>query len=150
MGINAQVFLFSIKPRYAEAIFSGRKKYELRRLKSLSIPRGSLIVLYVSGDIRSITGEFTAGEVIEDKPENVWRTVKKPRTGIGRDAFKYIKGSKRAIAIEVLSPTLYRHPVTLDEIRNIIPGWNPPHSYVKLRQEDPLYRLIIEPLRVPD
>ncbi|MEB3757006.1 MAG: DNA-binding protein [Desulfurococcales archaeon] len=149
MGMYTQVFLFSIKPKYAGAIFSGRKKYELRRLRGLRIPRGSLIILYVSGDTRSVIGEFIAGDVLEDTPENIWRTVRRSKTGIGRDAYQYIKGSKRAVAIEVLNPTLYKHPITLDEIRNIIPGWNPPQSYIKLRPEDPLYRLIIEPVRVP-
>ncbi|MEB3772921.1 MAG: DNA-binding protein, partial [Desulfurococcales archaeon] len=61
---------------------------------------------------------------------------------------RYIKGSRLAQAIEVLNPRLYKVPVSLEEVRNIIPGWNPPHSYTKLRPEDPLYRLIIEPLRV--
>jgi len=148
MGIHTEIFLLSIKPKYSGAIFSGRKKYELRRLRGPRIPKGSLIILYVSGNTRSIIGEFTTGEVIEGTPENIWRTVSKPRTGINPDAFQYIKGSKHAFAIEVVSPTLYSHPVTLDEIRNIIPGWTPPHSYVKLRQEDPLYRLIVEPLRI--
>ncbi|MEB3755563.1 MAG: DNA-binding protein [Desulfurococcales archaeon] len=150
MGMQTQTFLLSIKPKYARAIISGWKKYELRRVRGLRVQKGSLIILYVSGDTRSIIGEFTAGEVIEDTPENIWRTVSGPRTGISRDAFQYIKGSKRAFAIEVVSPTLYRHPVTLDEIRNIIPGWTPPHSFIKLRQEDPLYRLIIEPLRITE
>jgi predicted transcriptional regulator len=149
MSMYTHIFLLSIKPKYAGAIFSRRKKYELRRLRGPRIPQGSLVILYVSGDTKSIVGEFIAGKVIEDTPENIWRAVKRSKSGIGQDAYHYIKGSKRALAIEVLNPTIYQRPVTLDEIRNIIPGWNPPHSYTRLRPEDPLYRLVIEPLRFP-
>lgn len=147
-SLETGIFLLTIKPKYAEAILSGHKKYELRRLRGPRVTPGSLIILYVSGDTKSIIGEFTAGEVIEDTPDNVWRKVRKPGSGIGREAYRYIKGSRLAQAIEVLNPRLYKVPVTLEEIRNIIPGWNPPHSYIILRPEDPLYRLIIEPLRV--
>ncbi len=147
-SLETGIFLLTIKPKYAEAILSGRKKYELRRLRGPSITSGSLVILYVSGDTKSIIGEFIAGEVIKDTPDNVWKAVRKPGTGIGREVYRYIKGSRLAQAVEVLNPRLYKVPVTLEEIRNIIPGWNPPHSYIKLRHEDPLYRLIIEPLRV--
>ncbi|MCE4613924.1 MAG: ASCH domain-containing protein [Desulfurococcales archaeon] len=147
---NTEAFLLSIKPKYAEAIFSGRKRYELRKLRKSRILPGSLIILYVSSDTRSIIGEFVAGDVIEDTPENVWRTLRQFKRGVGRGAYRYIKDSRRALAIEILNTALYHHPVTLDEIRNIIPGWDPPHSYIKLIREDPLYRLIIRPLRVPN
>ncbi|MEB3825860.1 MAG: ASCH domain-containing protein [Desulfurococcales archaeon] len=142
-----RVFLMSIRPKYAEAIFSGKKKYELRRLRGPRIPPRSTVIVYSSGDTRSIVGEFTVHRVIEDSPPSIWNRVSYPGSGISRDAYNYIRGAKKALALEVMNPILYRRPVSLDEVRNIIPGWNPPMSYIELYEDDPLYRLIVEKIR---
>jgi predicted transcriptional regulator len=148
LGLEEPIYLMSIKPQYARAIFAGRKKYELRRLRGVPpIEEGSVIVVYVSGRIKSIVGEFRAARVIEATPEKVWSIASRPGAGIGEDAWNYIKGAGRAMAIEVGERYLYERPVTLEEIRRIIPGWNPPFSYKRLSEGDPLLELIISRLR---
>ncbi len=143
-----QIYLMSIKPRYASAIFAGRKKYELRRLVGLPpIEEGSIVVLYVSGNVRSVVGEFTAGRIHRAAPETIWSIVKRPGTGIEDDAWDYVRGAKRALAIEVKDPRMYHRPVNLDEIRRIIPGWMPPMSYKLLEEGDPFLELVLKPLR---
>ena len=146
--LEEPIYLMSIKPQYARAIFAGRKKYELRRLKGVPpIEEGSVIVVYVSGKIKSIVGEFRAGRVIQATPEKVWSIASTPGSGVGEDAWNYIKGAGRAMAIEVLEAVMYERPVTLEEIRRVIPGWNPPFSYKRLMEGDPLLELIINRLR---
>lgn len=145
---ESELYLMSIRPRYSRAIFAGSKKYELRKLAGLPpIPEGSVVVVYTSGSVRSIVGEFTAGRVIQASPERVWAETRRPGTGIGEDAWEYIRGARRAMAIEVVEPRLYPRPVTLDEVRRVIPGWMPPMSYKKLDEGDPILELIIKPLR---
>lgn len=147
-SVVEEIYLMSIRPKYSRAIFAGVKKYELRRLTGLpSIPEGSVVVVYTSGNVRSIVGEFRVGRVIQASPERVWAETWRPGTGIGEDAWNYIKGAKRAMALEVLEPRLYPRPVTLDEVRRIIPGWMPPMSYKRLDEGDPVLELIIKPLR---
>ncbi len=143
-----EVYLMSIRPQYANAIFRGRKKYELRKLSGQpGITEDSVIVVYSSGNVKAIIGEFRAGRIITGTPEYVWTAVGQSRYGIGRDAWAYIRGGKRAMAIEVLEPKLYPRPVSLDEIRRIIPGWMPPFSYKRLEPGDKLYELVIRRLR---
>ncbi len=143
-----EIFLMSIRPKYAEAIFRGRKRYELRKLSGLPpIPEGSVIVVYSSGKVKKIIGEFRVGRVIIDVPERLWPVVSRPGLGIGQDAYAYIRGSKRAMALEVRDPRLYPRPVSLEEIRRIIPGWMPPFSYKRLVPGDRVYELIVRPLR---
>ncbi|MEB3773562.1 MAG: DNA-binding protein [Desulfurococcales archaeon] len=145
-----ELYLMSIKPRYARAIFAGRKRYELRKVSgSPLISEGSIIVVYASGQIKGVIGEFRVGRIIKATPEKVWEIVSVPGTGIGSDAWAYIRGAKQAIALEVLEPTPYPRPVTLEEIRRIIPGWMPPFSYRVLREGDPFYELIVKRLRKP-
>ncbi len=139
----------SIRPRYARAIFAGIKKFELRRLiRGGPISGGSLIVVYVSGKVKSIVGEFTAGTVYRGTPEAIWNIASGKGNGVGRDAWGYIKGARKAMAIEVRNPRLYSRPVSLEEIRRIIPGWMPPMSYRQINEGDPILELIIKPLRL--
>ncbi len=146
--IIEELFLMSIKPQYADQIFKGKKKYELRKLSGIKpIAEGSIIIVYSSGKIKRIIGEFRAGRVLVDIPERIWGVVSRPGTGIGGDAYAYIRGGKKAMAIEVVNPRLYPRSVSLEEIRRIIPGWMPPYSYKKINPGDRIYELVIRRLR---
>jgi len=145
---GAPVYLISIRPVYAYQIFRGTKRYELRRWVAGEIPEGSVMVVYASGNVRAIIGEFRVGAVVRGTAEHVWSTVMSDReSGVRGDAWHYIKGSDKAMALQVQEPRLYPRKVTLEEIRRIIPGWNPPLSYKLLREGEPLYELIIRKLR---
>jgi predicted transcriptional regulator len=147
---DGPVYLMSIRPQYARAIFAGRKKYELRKLSGVRpIEEGAIIIVYSSGKVKSIVGEFKAGRVIIGTPEKIWAIVRAPGSGIGEDAWPYVRGAKRAMAIEVVSPRLYERPVTLEEIRRVIPGWMPPFSYKRLEEGERIYDLLIKRLRDP-
>ncbi len=142
------IYLISIRPVYAFQIFRGTKRFELRRGVGGSIPEGATMVVYASGNVRAIIGEFRVGLVIRGTAEEVWRGVMAERdSGVGGDAWRYIRGADKAMALEVLEPTLYPRRVTLEEIRRVVPGWNPPLSYKLLREGEPVYELIIRRLR---
>jgi predicted transcriptional regulator len=143
-----EIYLMSIRPKYARAIFSGVKKFELRKLSGTPpVSEGSIIVVYVSGNVKSIVGEFEAGRVYKASPEVIWSIASGPEKGIGEDAWDYIKGARKAMAIEVRNPRLYPRPITLEEVRRIIPGWMPPMSYRQIEEGDPILELIIKPVR---
>lgn len=140
-------FLFSIRPQYANAVFSGVKKYELRRGFIDELSAGDVIFLYVSGNEQKIKGLFKAGSVFRGTPQEVWRLVSgDPLSGIGRDAWPYIAGSARAVAIEVVNPCVFSRQPTLRDIRSIFPRWSPPLSYTQLSEGEPLFILFLEEL----
>lgn len=142
------LYLMSIRPQYASAIFRGRKKYELRKLSGVTpLNTGAVVIVYSSGNVKSIIGEFRAGRVIIDSPARIWANVTHPGSGIRGDAWQYIRGAKKAMAIEVVEPKLYPRQVSLEEIRRIIPGWMPPFSYRRINAGDRLYELVIKRLR---
>jgi predicted transcriptional regulator len=58
-----KTLLISIKPRYAEMIFSGVKTVELRR-KEPRVGQGDRMVVYVSSPIMEVTGECTVAKRI--------------------------------------------------------------------------------------
>jgi predicted transcriptional regulator len=134
--------LLSIKPKYAEEILSGVKRYELRR--GVVFKTGCRIVLYASTPIRAIIGEFTAGKVYTGKPSEVIGFVKTTRpSGVTEEDISYIAGKKcRVSAIEVTNPIRYKNVVTLSELREL--GLqNPPRSYIVLRPENPIHAGIL-------
>jgi len=146
-SVEASFYLMSIRPRFARLVFSGRKKFELRRWFGLPVEPGSVIVVYVSGDVQSIVGEFTAGVIHEGSPDHIRAVTSVPGSGLPRDAYQYIRSARKALAIEVVAPKTYARSVGLEEIRNIIPGWEPPRSYTLLQDGDPLLEAVIRPLR---
>ncbi len=145
---NEPIYLISIRPQFAYQIFRGVKKFELRRWANTPVPEGAVMVVYVSGNIRAIMGEFKVGKVIEGNAIDVWREVMKhPSPGVDSDDWPYIRGAQRALALEVVEPAMYPRRISLDELRRIIPGWMPPLSYKLLKEGDPTYELLIKPLR---
>lgn len=141
-------FIFSIRPVFAYRVFTGKKKYELRRFGGFRVETGDRIILYVSGRVQAVMGEFEAGEVLTGPPEAVWRKIQGMRdTGITSDLYRYIAGSKTAMAIEVRNPLLYSCPAKLDDLRKIFPGFNPPLSMLPLDDADPLVVMVFNKLR---
>lgn len=142
------MYLMSIKPKFAYRIFSGIKKFELRRWFGLRLEPYSLVFVYASGRIQALIGEFRAGRVYYGPPSRIIDIIDSiPSSGIYREDKSYIIGSEKALAIEVLNPKLYKVSIKLDELRLIIPGFKPPLSFRELSPYEPLYRLVIKKLR---
>ena len=49
---------------------------------------------------------------------------------------EYFAGTKICSALSVEEPKRYKTPITLSEIRNLVPNFAPPQSYIFLRKED--------------
>jgi predicted transcriptional regulator len=135
--------LLSIKPRFAEEILAGTKRFELRAFPG--IPPGARIVLYASSPVKAIVGEFTAGRVLVGSYEDVVKAVTAmPNHGLSDEDFNYIRNRKKTpAAIEVLNPVRYCSSIPLDELRRV--GLkNPPRSYMYLKPENRVHRAILE------
>lgn len=142
------IYILSIKPKYAKAILSGEKKVELRKLRGQKPPpSGAVMVMYASGNVQKIVGEFEVGRVEIGTPEKIWALVSGQHTGVKPDAWKYVKGPWMVAAIWVKRPIEYSIKVSLEELRRVIPEWLPPYSYEELKEGDPILELILRPLR---
>jgi predicted transcriptional regulator len=120
--VNRDV-LMSIRPEYAEAIFSGAKTFELRRRRPSFAP-GSRVVVYSSSPDQQLLGTFEAGEIHEQSPSKLWKVVARS-AGITRKRFDaYFVGCEVGYAIEVNTPKrLDPKPLR----------FRPPQSYLFLR-----------------
>jgi predicted transcriptional regulator len=121
--------LLSIKPKYAQQIFDGYKRYEYRR--SLFKKEGvKHILVYASSPIKRIIGEFEILNIIYDDIEKLWEKTK-VYSGISKSAFfTYFSNKDKGYAIEIGRITKYENPIILDKHYGI----TPPQSFAYISQ----------------
>lgn len=119
--------LLSIKPVFAEKIFSGKKKYEFRRsmFKRAEI---KTVVVYASTPVRKIIGEFEIGDILYEDIDSLWQKTQR-HSGITEDYFyKYFDKKEQGFAIKIKSFKKYKEPVSLKRRYGVLP----PQSYTYL------------------
>ena len=117
--------LLSIKPEYADQIFSGTKKYEFRKsaFKKAGI---KTVVVYSTMPVGKVIGEFEIDEILWEQPHDLWEETKK-FAGISRDFFfDYFSGREKAVAIKVGEAKRYDQPISLCDLGDNIKA---PQSY---------------------
>jgi predicted transcriptional regulator len=117
--------LLSIHPEHAEKILSGEKKFEFRKniFKNSSVKK---VLIYATMPIGKVIGDFEIASIIDDKPNNVWKTTKS-HAGISRKFFdSYFTGRDRAVAIAVKNPRRFNVPKNLSDLAE---GISAPQSY---------------------
>lgn len=116
----------SIRPRYADAIFSGEKRFEFRR--AIFRRPVNVVVVYTTSPVSRVVGEFDIESIISDTIEGLWLRTKHC-AGIDRKRFfSYFAGRKVGHAIAIGSVRRYRQ--TLDLSSNF--GVRPPQSFLYL------------------
>lgn len=101
--------LMSIKPEYANKIFSGIKRYEFRK----RIPKQPFerVYVYSSSPVKKIIGFFDVDYVVQGEPNELWGETLK-FAGIDALAYKkYFSNSVIGYAIHVSATKLFDIPV---------------------------------------
>lgn len=130
-----KVLLLSIRPRYAEKIFQGMKKVELRRVRP-KIQHGDYILVYVTSPIKALEGILQVDYVIEDRPHELWTHVKNT-AGVTRDEFDaYYDGASIGYGIFLKEAKRINNPISLDKLRKLFGSFYPPQSYRYLRPKE--------------
>lgn len=120
--------IFSIRPRHAEAILSGRKHVELRR-KRPNVSPGSLAFVYVSSPVKAVLGAFCVQQIISAPIDALWELTWN-QSCINRDDYDdYFFGVSEGHAIQIAGATCFREPISLKLLGSIWPGFRPPQSF---------------------
>lgn len=117
--------LLSIKPEFANKIFSGHKKFEFRKsiFKKDGVKR---VIVYATLPVGKVIGEFSIDSIIHGEPESVWRKTS-AHAGITKSFFsEYFDGRDKAFAIKVGEVNLYETPLSLKDLGV---GISAPQSY---------------------
>ena len=106
--------LLSIKPEFVQEIFTGKKKYEYRKvIFTRSVDK---VVVYSTKPVGMIVGEFTVENILNDTPSTLWDQTHKD-SGITKDFFdQYFEGRTHGYALKISSPRLYEEPINPFEL----------------------------------
>jgi len=117
--------LLSIKPEFAEKIFSGEKRFEFRRaiFKKQDVKK---VVVYASAPVSKVIGEFEIGNVLTADLLDLWEKTKK-YAGITKEYFfEYFQGRESGYAIQVKRTNKYLTPHCIKSRF----GVKPPQSFL--------------------
>lgn len=103
------IALLSIKPEYANKIFSGEKLFEYR--KAIFKRHVTKIVVYSTMPVGKLIGEFVVDGILEDDPKDLWKKTKENSGVCEKFYHEYFKGRTKAYAIKVGKKLLYDTPL---------------------------------------
>lgn len=117
--------LLSIKPEFAEKIFSGEKKFEFRRaiFKDKSV---KTILVYASAPVQKVIGEFEIEEIVCQDIETLWKTTQS-HAGITYEYFAtYFEGKDQGFAIKIKNLRRFKIAQCIKKDYQLVP----PQSFV--------------------
>ena len=122
----ARALVLSLKPRFADAILSGAKTVEVRRvMPRITVP--TLALLYASGTTRALVGTCVVRSVARHPTDELWRPHG-ARTALSRTEFDaYLMGRDHGVALLLERPEPLAAPVPLHTLRQAH-GFRPPQS----------------------
>jgi len=124
-------YILSIRPRFGEAIISGRKLVELRRLTGRLIRPGDRVFLYFTAPVKAVMGMIDVGDVVVgsgDALRSALRDVN--RLGIWDEDWGYTWPGKPNMAIFVERVLRCLEPIGIRELARL--GIRVPRSYARL------------------
>lgn len=118
--------VMAIKPKYAELIYSGTKRWEFRKAPP---PVPSWVYLYESAPVSKITGKVFLGFKVQGESGIVWNLVKKQRLvgggpGISQKVFNEYVGKASSVAA---CATFFAE--RFDSPQPLPPGVHPPQNW---------------------
>ena len=98
--------LMSLKPKYTNAIFEGRKRVEFRKICfDDSVKR---VFVYSSAPVKRIVGYFTIEKVFKDTPDRLWRQYENVGGILREDFMNYYSNVDEGCAIVIKDVTPYQ------------------------------------------
>ncbi len=121
--------LLSIKPEFAEKIFTEEKKYEFRRtiFKNKEV---SSVIVYASAPISKIIGEFEIEEVLCKELGLLWHQTKDYSGITEAYYYKYFQGKEEGYALKVKKAIRYKENLCLKDCL----GLKPPQSFAYIKE----------------
>jgi len=133
-----QNILISLASRFAEKIFAGTKQVELRR-RAMRVTPGATVWIYVKLPVGSIVGRARVEAVHASSPASLWRRFGLVSGLSKTEFFEYFKGVTQGFALVLEGAKRLRQSLSLDSLRRIAEGFNPPQFFVRLTSEHPLF-----------
>lgn len=135
---NNEHILISLESRHADNILAGRKRVELRR-RPMNVTAGVRVWIYVKLPVGSIVGHATIGEVHSSAPATLWKRFGNVSGLSKREFFNYFGGCEQGVALVLERSTRLRSSLSLQALRNLDEGFQPPQFFARLTSGHPLH-----------
>lgn len=112
-----KVIVMSLKPKYAKAIYEGKKNWEFRKAPP---PLFRRVYIYESAPVSAVTGWVYFSDSVTGVPLCVWDIVRTNRCypknlpGIKLEELKQYAGKRMVTALRVYKPTRADRPIEFD------------------------------------
>jgi predicted transcriptional regulator len=124
------IAILSIKAKYVEEILNGNKKYEFRKT---SFKRDvSSILVYATKPVGKIVCKLQVGDIIEDRPQILWRDFKEFSGLSKKEFFAYFGNKNKGTAIEIKEVEEFPEPINPN---GLIPNFVAPQSWSYIPEE---------------
>ena len=133
--MNTSPLLLSLKPCYADLVFDGIKKAELRR-RITPFMENRYVFIYASSPVRKLRGGFRVECVWSGTPEEVWIKVSKLAGVEKQDFDDYYAGHTFAYALKITDVWEYEYPADLNTLRNRFSDFVVPQSWRYIKPEE--------------
>ena len=102
--------LLSVKPKYAEEILSGRKKYEFRKtiFRREDVEK---IYIYSSSPVKKIIAIVDIDGILSDSPDKLWKQCHEDAGISENEFFSYFKNSGTGYAIKISNVQEFTIPI---------------------------------------
>lgn len=144
-----KIIVLSIKPKFAEAILNGTKKWEYRRTPP-SIEETTPMVLYATEETKAIVGACQVTQLLRKPLESLIELTLSETTSTREGLKEYFKGIELCSALRVENP--FRTEIKLEEIRELMPSFMAPQSFYYLKRDEEKHKRLLTVLenRLPE
>lgn len=138
---NNEHILISLESRHADNIFAGNKRVELRR-RTMNVSPGATLWIYVKLPVGSIVGHARIGKVHASSPATLWRRYGSVSGLSRREFFEYFGGAEQGVALVLEQSMRLRTSLSLEALRKVDEGFQPPQFFSRLTSEHPLHEAV--------
>lgn len=129
--------LISLEERFAEGILNGEKLVELRR-RPMRLNVGTTVWMYVKVPVGEVVGSAQVLSLNTLAPQTLWRKYGDV-SGLSRtEFFNYFSGVERGFVLVLDSPVRLKNPVSLEMLRILNDGFQPPQFFQHLSNDGAL------------
>jgi predicted transcriptional regulator len=128
LGLDERGVIFSIKPKYAEEIMTGRKTVELRRRFSNVAVIGARAFIYSSSPVKEMIGYATISDVRCLPIDKIWEIYGQEARISRVDFDHYFEGVNEGYVIALQAPQRLRESISMRSLQERF-GFRAPQSY---------------------
>jgi predicted transcriptional regulator len=122
-------YLMSLKPEPLEALYDGRKLHEFRRRFSQEKSIFQ-VVFYISAPVKAICAVALFDKPIVGNVDELVQLIKTHKFSSEESLRKYLVDKKKGVALPLVKIKKIK-PLGLSELRQKVPNFVPPQSYMR-------------------